>query len=150
MTEATERLWEVIEAYAEAVRPVRELDTSYSEDDSMESFRAKLAIDMLDTGLVSPSFIARLILTHEPQAAEALAVGAAFDELQKLDALDRAAEVVATVHREGFPAAQGPARQLAKELREWAEATLPLPEIEPALLAYRADPLSVNQQRLIR
>jgi hypothetical protein len=146
----SERLWEVIEAYAAAVRPVRELDTEYREDDPEGVFSAKLELGALDTGLVLPAFIARMILTHDPHAAEAPAVGAAFDEVEKIDAIRRAAEVVATVHALGFAAAHGMARKLAEELREWAEATLPLPDLRPALLAYRADPLPINQQRLAR
>lgn len=142
------RVWEVIEAYAEAVRPVCELDTEYLEDDPDGAFSAKLAFDAVDTGLVFPAFIARLILTHDPDAAEAPAIGVAFDELEKIDAVDRAAAVVATVHRDGFPAAHGMARRLAKELTEWAESTLPQPEFHRSSLAYRADPLPVNQQRL--
>jgi hypothetical protein len=73
-----------------------------------------------------------------------------FDGLEKNDAFRRAAEVVVTVHAQGFAAAHGLARQLAKELRIWSEATLELPELQPALLAYRADPLPVNQLRPTR
>lgn len=58
-----------------AVRLVRELDSSYREDDREEVFSAKLAITVLDIGLVLPALFARLVLTHDPDAAEARRLG---------------------------------------------------------------------------
>ena len=51
---------------------------------------ANLAMDVLNVGLVFPAFIARMTFTHAPDAAEAPAVRAAFNEAERLNAINRA------------------------------------------------------------
>lgn len=66
------------------------------------------------------------------------------DALDPLNAPARAEQIVTLVQRDGPLAAEAAARALAAELRAWAEAALTIPEIQAALVAYRAEPYALN------
>lgn len=148
MGNGSERLWEVIGTYTEAVRKVRELDTMFDLDEPQETIDAKNAIDWLDIGLVAPHFHARALLTYTPDKANSPGVTALFDDLERLDAIIRAEEVVSVVETAGFAAAAQPTEALAAELRQWAEASLLTPEVQVSLAAYNANPIPFNLHRL--